>query len=449
MKNICIFVMSVIVCFCSSLGYGADADKSVVENASAQTNYGKFIPDISLIIDFGYLYRNMDNGSFRNTVIPGTVYSSRALLDRSIYFPEQGAGHENGNSAVRGFNFNYGELALSSAVDPYFDLFAIFHLQRDGFEVEEAYATTSSLPLGLQVKAGKFLSSFGRINEQHGHVWSFFDRPLISMLIFGDEGLNELGARLTWLAPLDFYLLFGGEVLNGENEQSFGREGLKVLDAYTLVREQSGPALYTGYMKTSFDAGGWVFLAGASFARGETRKEYSVNEAQMTGFISAATMVFGGDLTAKYMFDSYRYIAIQGEYIWSVSKGRRYSAALDLDLTHLFTVIESPGCLLEQHVRRINSGLYAQLVAHFARMWGAGVRYDVLLQTGLKKYGRLPRYSAMIEFTPTEFSRLRLQYNHDRSLVRQYNEMYSSRRINNEVILEATMAIGAHAAHSF
>jgi hypothetical protein len=46
-------------------------------------------------------------------------------------------------------------------------------------------------------------------------------------VFLGDDGLKEKGVQLNWLAPTPFYLLFGVEVLQGENEQSFGTEGFR------------------------------------------------------------------------------------------------------------------------------------------------------------------------------------------------------------------------------
>jgi hypothetical protein len=46
-----------------------------------------------------------------------------------------------------------------------------------------------------------------------------------------------------------------------------------------------------------------------------------------------------------------------------------------------------------------------------------------------------------VEFNPTEFSRLRLQYNYDRAA--------RDGETNNEVFLQLILAIGAHGAHPF
>ena len=56
----------------------------------------------------------------------------------------------------------------------------------------------------------------------------------------------------------------------------------------------------------------------------------------------------------------------------------------------------------------------------------------------------LQRYTTMLEFSPTEFSRFRLQYAFDRS--RTLNDVHKD---VHEVLLQVNIAIGPHGAHSF
>ena len=104
----------------------------------------KFVPDISLILDCSYLHRNHNDDRLATMIIPGLIYNSEEMTSR------------------QGFNLNYGELTIASIVDPYFDLFSSLEFSENGFEIEEAYFTTRSLPLGFQLKGGKFMSHFGR-----------------------------------------------------------------------------------------------------------------------------------------------------------------------------------------------------------------------------------------------------------------------------------------------
>jgi hypothetical protein len=106
-------------------------------------------------------------------------------------------------------------------------------------------------------------------------------------------------------------------------------------------------------------------------------------------------------------------------------------------------------------VEKHQAGFYSQLVAKLGLRWRAGVRYDLLnlndilighTDQNLPENGA--RYSAMVEYNPTEFSRLRLQFNHDRSTFVQSLDGLSLEPYT-EFILQLNIAIGAHGAHSF
>jgi hypothetical protein len=97
------------------------------------------------------------------------------------------------------------ELSLRSVVDPYIraDFFLSFGRDAEtleyGAEVEEAYLTTLSLPARLQLRAGKFRQTVGRINSVHPHALPFADLPVAYQNYFGDEGLNDEGISASWL----------------------------------------------------------------------------------------------------------------------------------------------------------------------------------------------------------------------------------------------------------
>jgi hypothetical protein len=92
----------------------------------------------------------------------------------------QPGGHD---PSQRGFTVQNLEAVFDGAVDPYFKGQAnvVLQIAPDGstnVELEEAYVTTTSLPAGLQLKAGQFFTDFGRLNPTHPHAWDFVDVPL-------------------------------------------------------------------------------------------------------------------------------------------------------------------------------------------------------------------------------------------------------------------------------
>lgn len=107
-------------------------------------------------------------------------------------------------------------------------------------------------------------------------------------------------------------------------------------------------------------------------------------------------------------------------------------------------------------------GWYMQGAYQFMAHWRAGLRYDrlsadnhlkvtslggfadneaVINASGLDNDGYDPqRWTMMLDWSPSEFSRLRLQYAHDKSLINQ---------IDNQWSLQYIMNLGAHGGHEF
>jgi hypothetical protein len=351
----------------------------------------KFVPDISLVMDASYTQRNYRDEAFRKLLIPGF---SHVNADNSVY-------------QQKGFNFNYAELVVSSVVDPFFDLFVVCEFGGRTVDIEEAYFSTRRLPWGLQVKGGKFLSHFGRLNSQHTHQWDFAEAPLIYEVFFGESLLNEKGLRLTWVAPMDTYLMLGGEITQGDNQMSFGRSGFADPSGSFIVRESDGPNLGVAYAKTSFDVNNFTFLMGVSNAAGMTRINQGLEYGEpLSQADYGRTNIAGMDLTIKYLIDSIRYLSFQGEYLLRTSTGDHYQMG--------------PDGVEKKKFDNRQDGFYGQLIGRFSKRLRLGVRYDLINHNDVEfdhsaqiYPERMPRLSAMAEYNPTEFSRLRLQYNHD------------------------------------
>ncbi len=343
---------------------------------SASFNQTGFLPDIAFIINGSAVSRNVKNSEYEKFEIPGFVDAGEAELPF------------NKN---RGFNLNYAELALHSAVDPYFDAFAFLHLHPNKLEIGEAYVTTRSLPYSLRVKAGKFKSNFGRINAKHQHSWHFDTQPLVYKAMLGPDGISDPGVQLQWVAPTDNYLMIGAEAMQGNNERSFG--------------DPEENNLYVGYLKGSMDVGDTTLLAGTSIAHGRNDSGH-------------ATDIYGVDFTTRTYLDAYSFLTWQTEALWR-----------DMN---------------DGSASNMQAGLYTQLIYQIDRNYGCGVRYDTLFRNRDGQPDDLDRYTAMVEYKPFPMSRLRLQYSHDRSKM-----IDNQRKDIDEVILSINIAAGAHGAHAF
>jgi hypothetical protein len=341
-------------------------------NGSNSFNQKSFIPDISLILNASAVSRNIKNSDYEGYGIDGFV-------DHTDEIPF------NKN---RGFNLNYAEFGMHSEVGPYFDADAIFHLHPDEFEIEEAYITTKKLPANMQLKAGLFRSSFGRINAIHQHAQAFVAQPLVYEAMLGVEGIKDAGVSLNWVAPTDTYLMVGAEALQGSNELSFG------------YPESNN--LYVGYLKTGFDIGDSnALLMGGSVASGKTEEHQN-------------SRLYGAELTLKHTIDSYSSISWQSEYLYR-DKNKQKQA-----------------------------GLYSQLRYNMDSSWEFGGRYDALIKNLDNQPDDLKKYSAIVSYRPFEFSKIRLQYSKDRS-----KSFVGKRQDEDMIALDFLVEIGAHGAHAF
>jgi hypothetical protein len=313
------------------------------------------------------------------------------------------------------------ELSANATVDPYLRLDANIVFVQDDVELEEAYGTTLALPARFQARFGQFLHRFGRINSQHPHSWRFVDQPFPLGRVFGGEGGRGLGVEVSWLMPLSWYVELIASALQADGEGArsfFGEENPGVRAPIDV--------LYVTAVKQFFPLGDdWSLLVGLSSALGPNA----------TG-PGNRTDVFGGDLFFKY-----RPVTRQGqlEITWQTEV--------------LYRRREVPRDLLEDH------GLYTQVAACFTQHWGIAGRYEFGSPargldgdtTDASGAGRDPldpewtrdrqRFSSNISYSPTEFSRFRLQGGYD--LPR-----YVDRGIWS-AFLAAELMVGAHGAHTF
>jgi hypothetical protein len=93
-----------------------------------------------------------------------------------------------------------------------------------------------------------------------------------------------------------------------------------------------------------------------------------------------------------------------------------------------------------------DTGFYSQLVWGFDPRWNVGLRADYAsgnagaFDAGDPFRGERYRFSPEITFLPSEFSKVRLQYNYD------HGEAFGSA---NSAWLRLEFGLGAHAAHKF
>jgi hypothetical protein len=337
-----------------------------------------------------------------------------------------------------GFSLRNAEIAVDGAVDPYLKGFGNIVLKLDKnngteIELEEAYLLTTSLPGNLQVKAGQFFATFGRQNPQHPHQWAFVDQPLILNRAFGPDGLRSVSAQVSWLAPTPFYTEAFLEVLDGQGGTSFsfrntGEDDGTGVNRFhgraTLDRTLRGPGdlVFVPRIASSFDlTDQQTLVAGASAAFGPND----------TG-TDKRTQIYGADIYWKWKPPradaGFPFVSWQTEGLYEI-----FDAGADA------------GAGLPAETLR-DWGFYSQLLWGFKPRWVAGLRGDYVngnsgafdSQDGFRS--ERTRVSPNLTFYPSEFSKIRLQYNYDHG--EHFGDQHS-------VWLQLEFLLGAHGAHKF
>ena len=338
----------------------------------------------------------------------------------------------------RGFLLRNAEISLDGAIDPYFKGFANIVLKLDknnatDIELEESYLQSTALPANLQLKAGQYFASFGRQNAQHPHAWSFVDQPLILGRAFGPDGLRSLGAQLSWLAPTPFYTELFLSVLDGQGGTAFSFRNPGDPDAAgvnrfagraTTERTLRGlqDLLFVPRLASSFELSDTqTLLAGVSAALGPND----------TGPHSR-TEVYGVDFFWKWKpadaSQGFPYVTWQTEALY-----RRFEAAAD-------PLVSLPAGMLRDY------GYYSQVVWGFVPRWNTGLRVDyasgnaAAFDAADPYRGERYRFSPELTFLPSEFSKLRLQYNYDNG------DLFGSAH---SVWMRLEFGLGSHAAHKY
>lgn len=346
-------------------------------------------PDISAIVDFAFAHFSDE--------------------------PDLRGGHDPAN---QGFNLQGVELAVESAVDPYFEFNSYIVFSLFGVEVEEAYATSLSLPANLQLRAGQFLTNFGRTNPTHLHVWDFTVQPLVLGKFFGGEGLRGLGVELSQLLPLPWFAEWSLAVQN-IGGASTGRSWLgspgdvrNPLDLGVTPRLEQywelTPSLST------------MFGLSATFGPNDTGR-------------GNRSEVYGADLLLHYNpagAGGHREIGLQNELMV-----RRRQTPGDAD--------DTEGAVLQDF------GGYSELYYTPDRFWRFAGRYEFV--SGVEDDYLDPqwdrdrhRVGANVSYYPSHFSRIRLEHNVDFMPYRtDLDELVHMTMLQFEVV------IGAHGAHQF
>ncbi|MBB3177839.1 porin [Variovorax sp. Sphag1AA] len=370
-----------------------------------------FNPALSLILSGGYTNTSQDPAKYAITGFP-------LPPDAEI------------GPGKRGFSLSESELGFSANIDPWLRGAANIALEPDNsVSIEEAFIQTTSLGNGLSLKAGRFFSGVGYLNSQHSHTWDFVDNPLAYQAMLGTQ-YGDDGLQLTWIAPIDHYIELGAEIGRGRtfpgSDSNNNGAGMTAL------------TLHTG--GDIGDSSNW--RAGISMLNAKAN-----NQALVSTNAAGATVndIFNGDTRVWVLDGVWKWapngnatrtnFKLQGEYLHSNRNG---NLLYDVGNTDAFG-----------DYRVAQSGWYVQAVYQFMPRWRVGARTEQL-DPGTPNFGlasaalfsdyRPRKNSVMVDFNPSEFSRIRLQFAQDRA-----REGF----VDNQITLQYQMSLGAHGAHNY
>ncbi|MBD3669691.1 MAG: hypothetical protein HUJ29_02875 [Gammaproteobacteria bacterium] len=354
-------------------------------------------PAISLILDGRYASFSQDPETYRLAGFP--------------LVGESGPGEA-------GLALGESELNLSANIDHlYYGHMTAAFAPEGELEVEESYVQTLALGGGFNLKAGRFLSNIGYLNRQHKHSWDFADTALAYRGMLGGRYADD-GLQVTWLAPTPLFMELSAEAMRGEGYPAAGA-GNEGLGASTAAVHIGGDVGHSHSWRA-----GYSVLNATADGRGELGGDLFTGDSQVS--IVDAVWKWAPNGNPRQ-----RNLVLQAEYLQ-----RRESGVFGPDGGQLAYTGDQ-------------SGWYIQAVYQFMPRWRVGLRQGGLSSdntgagvagTELDSAGHSPaRSSLMLDFSASEYSRLRLQYNRD----------HSSASADEQWMLQYTMSLGAHGAHAF
>ncbi len=327
----------------------------------------------------------------------------------------------------RGLGIGESEVNLNANVDQAVFANLTLAFERDNtVGVEEGFIQPTALPWGFTLKAGRFFSGIGYLNSQHSHTWDFADQPLPYMAFLNTQ-YDDDGVQVLWLAPTDMFLQVGAEAFRGDAFPSGGTNN-----------HNAGVGAWSAFVDLGDDLG-----TSSSYSLGLSHL-WTKAENRTTKGLAGDDAFSGTDHT--YIFDAVykwapngnfaqRYLKLQSEVFLRQEKGVFFPATAPV-----------PGLGFSSDSE---TGFYVQGVYQFMPQWRFGLRYDQVHAPSLGTAfagttldsldATARRYSTMFDYSPSEFSRFRLQYNLDRSRP----------GTDNQLILQYITSIGAHGAHQY
>lgn len=256
------------------------------------------------------------------------------------------------------------EMLIEGYLNPYARALATLAYEENEFSAEELYAEVlRGLPLDLQIKAGKYLLGFGKLNISHPHVWPFLHRPLYHQIFLGPEGFNDIGFDVSFILPFE-------EIYSSVTLGLFRGDAITntlVSEDTDLTETRGISPIWVGRWGNFFSLSDYTSLEiGLSGSSGlYTRTEINeTGDSTLSGSSKRLNyMLTGLDFKYKYVPDIYTALTIQGEGLVNYRDVPRYG---DMG-------INTP----QQELKTITTfGYFLSLDYRFHKQFSIGTKYD-------------------------------------------------------------------------
>lgn len=201
------------------------------------------------------------------------------------------------------------ELMVAGYLNPYSRADAVLAWEDgENANIEELYATIlRGLPLDMNLRVGKYRLEFGRLNPLHPHAYSFIYVPLPHEEFFGEEGLNDMAVRASFVLPTgQLYTELMGAVLKGDILQ--GEEEGEATEEPGEGEEPTDERVKPGFFGRLTTSAGVSENAELSVGTSVVTAEYDRAE-------HLRATVFGADVKYKWRPDRNQSLTIQGEVL--------------------------------------------------------------------------------------------------------------------------------------
>lgn len=385
---------------------------------------------------------SQNTGNWQGSLIIEGLYIDRSK-GHELEIPGMPSGGHN-HGLNEGLHFGHNELVVTGDINDKLSarvttaIIEAAEEEPNGIEteLEEAYIETQGIGNGITAKAGRFYTDVGYLSSKHNHEWDFADQPLVYGGMFGEHAIGD-GLQLNYLANTDNFLQFGSELFFDEEFPSGKTSG--------AISSAALHAKIGGDIGTDHS-----WLAGIGHWRADNITDRSGGAHAHEGETASETPRFSGDSQINTINALYKWapngnaqernLKLQAEYFHRKEKGQ-------------VDMVKTDGTFEESSsYNGKQSGWYTQAVYQFRPRWRVGIRHDrlninnkgsdqnVLEEAELIASSHTPqRNSIMLDYSPREYSRLRLQFNRDER----------TQEADDQIILQYSHSFGSHGAHAF